>query len=114
MQRGLFRSYKNCLLCDTVILEMQSFKKQVGVFPGEYLLVDDFSLKGNFLRHEAFSKYMIKDLRELFLALMFLLSKLAYAVCTVSYADVKKMIHLSLLPVTIVRINTVQTGRLQF
>ena len=47
----------------TVILEMQSFKKQVGVFPGEYLLVDDFSLKGNFLRHEDFNKYMIKDLQ---------------------------------------------------
>ena len=31
-------------------LKMQSFKKQFGVFPGEYLLVDDFSLKGNFLR----------------------------------------------------------------
>ena len=45
---------------------------------------------------------------------MFLLSKLAYAVCTTPYADVKKkMIRLSLLPVTIVRINTVQTGRLQ-
>ena len=44
---------------------------------------------------------------------MFLLSKLAYAICTIHYADVKKMIHLSLLPVTIVRINTVQTGCLQ-
>ena len=44
---------------------------------------------------------------------MFLLSKLAYAIITIHYADVKKMIHLSLLPVTIVRINTVQTGRLQ-
>ena len=42
---------------------MQSFKKQVGAFPGEYLLVDDFSLKENFLRHEAFNKYMIKDLQ---------------------------------------------------
>ena len=40
---------------------MQSFKKQVGVFPGEYLLVDDFKLKENFLRHEAFNKYMIKE-----------------------------------------------------
>ena len=76
MQRGRFRSYKNCSLCHTVILEMQSFKKQVGVFPGEYLLVDDFSLKGNFLRHEAFNKYMIKDLQgKVFLALMFRLSK---------------------------------------
>ena len=56
MQRGRFRSYKNSSLCHTVILEMQSFKKQVGVFPGEYLLVDDFSLKGNFLRREAFNK----------------------------------------------------------
>ena len=65
MQRGRFRSYKNCSLCHTVILEMQSFMKkpQVGVFPGEYLLVDDFSLKGNFLRHEDFNKYMIKDLQ---------------------------------------------------
>ena len=65
MQRGRFRSYKNCSLCHTVILEMQSFKRQVGVFPppGEYLLVDDFSLKGDFLRHEAFNKYMIKDLQ---------------------------------------------------
>ena len=63
MQRGRFRSYKNCSLCHTVILEMQSFKRQVGVFPGDYLLVDDFSLKGNFLRHEAFNKYMIKDLQ---------------------------------------------------
>ena len=42
---------------------MQSFKKQVGVFPGEYLLVDDFSSKEKFLRHEAFNKYMVKDLQ---------------------------------------------------
>ena len=112
MQRGRFRSYKNCSLCHTVILKMQSFKKQVGVFPGEYFLVDDFKLKENFLRHETFNKYMIKEAAgELFLALMFRLSKLAYVVCTIPYADVKKMIHLSLLPVTIVRINTVQTDR---
>ena len=44
-------------------LKMQSFNGQVGAFPGEYLLVDDFSLKGNFLRHEDFNKYMIKDLQ---------------------------------------------------
>ena len=65
---------------------------------------------------ETWSFQQINDQRpaeELFLALMFLLSKLAYAVCTIPYADVKKMIHLSLLPVIIVRINTLQTGRLQ-
>ena len=43
---------------------------------------------------------MIKHLQgNLFLALMFLLSKLAYAACTIPYADVKKkrFIYLSYL-----------------